>query len=137
MSVIDASGLAKSYGPRRVLAGVDLALRPHERVGLVGRNGCGKSTLGRILAGIEAPDTGAVARQRGASVEYLAQEPSLPPEESLRSIVLSSLGAWSAARQRYDDLTARLAEGVEDPAALAAEQAAAAIASGVLADGTT
>jgi ATP-binding cassette subfamily F protein uup len=125
MPVIDASGLEKSYGPRRVLRGVDLTLRGQERVGLVGRNGCGKSTLGRILAGLEAPDGGEIARGRGTTVEFLDQEPVLPPDRSLRDVVLGSLDAWTRARERYDAITARLADDQGDPAALATEQAEA------------
>jgi ATP-binding cassette subfamily F protein uup len=125
MPVIDASGLEKSYGARRVLAGVDLTLRSRERVGLVGRNGSGKSTLGRILAGLESPDAGRIARRRGATVELLTQEPELPPDQSLRDIVLASLDVWSRTRQRYDELTSRLSEAEGDTQALAAEQAAA------------
>jgi ATP-binding cassette subfamily F protein uup len=125
MPVIDASGLEKSYGPRRVLRGVDLTLGGQERVGLVGRNGCGKSTLGRILAGLEAPDGGEIARGRGTTVEFLDQEPVLPPDRSLRDVVLGSLDAWTRARERYDAITARLADDQGDPAALATEQAEA------------
>ena len=58
MPVIDASSVEKSYGARRVLAGVDLTIHSQDRVGLVGRNGCGKSTLARIRARIEMPDNG-------------------------------------------------------------------------------
>ena len=125
MPVIDASGIEKSYAGRRVLAGVDLTLDGQERVGLLGRNGCGKTTLGRILAGLESPDGGQIARQRGATVEVLTQEIDLPADQSLRDIVLASLAAWSRTRQRYDDLTARLSDGQGDLRALAAEQAAA------------
>jgi ATP-binding cassette subfamily F protein uup len=123
--VIDASGIEKSYGARRVLGGVDLTLGERERVGLVGRNGCGKSTLARILVGLESPDAGRIARQRGASFELLAQEPELAPEQSLREIVLASLGDWTRARKRYDDLTARLSDASGATDAIAAEQAAA------------
>jgi ATP-binding cassette subfamily F protein uup len=125
MPVVDASGLEKSYGPRQVLAGVDLTLRSHERVGLVGLNGSGKSTLGRILAGLEVPDAGQVARRRGASVELLDQEPVLPADRSLRDIVLSSLSEWSRAKQHHDELTTRLGDASGDTTALAAEQARA------------
>jgi ATP-binding cassette subfamily F protein uup len=125
MPVIDASGIEKSYGPRRLLAGVDLTIRSRERVGLVGRNGCGKSTLGRILAGIEPSDAGDIAQRRGARVEFLSQEPELPPERSLRDIVLASLGAWDLVRQRYDALTTELSEARGEPHSLAAAQAEA------------
>jgi ATP-binding cassette subfamily F protein uup len=123
--VIDASGIEKSYGARRVLAGVDLTIRGRERVGLVGRNGCGKSTLGRILAGLESADGGRIDRRRGATVEVLTQEPELPPHLSLRDVVLASLEAWSRARQRYDELTSRLSEVQGEARSLAAEQAQA------------
>jgi len=125
MPVVDASGIEKSYGARRVLAGVDLTLRSRERVGLVGRNGSGKSTLGRILAGLESPDTGEIKRRRGASVEVLTQEPELPPDRNLRDIVLASLDAWNRARERHEALTAQIADGDGDLAALAVEQALA------------
>jgi ATP-binding cassette subfamily F protein uup len=125
MPVVDGSGIEKSYGVRRVLAGVDLTLGSRERVGLVGRNGCGKSTLARILAGLESPDAGRIARRRGATVELLTQEPELPAEQSLRHIVLASLGPWSQARRRYDELTGRLSAAHGDTRALAAEQAEA------------
>ena len=125
MPVIDGSGIEKSYGARRVLGGVDLTLGSRERVGLVGRNGCGKSTLARILAGLESPDAGTIARRRGATVELLAQEPELPANETLRDIVLASLGDWSRARQRYDELTAQLGSVAGDTSTLAEEQAEA------------
>ncbi|MDH3686588.1 MAG: ABC-F family ATP-binding cassette domain-containing protein [Myxococcales bacterium] len=125
MSVIAGSGIEKSYGARRVLAGVSLTLGSRERVGLVGRNGCGKSTLARILAGLETPDSGEVARRRGATVELLVQEPVLPADQTLRDIVLASLGDWSRARRRYDELTTQLGTAAGDTSALATQQAEA------------
>ena len=97
MPIIDASGIEKSYAGRRVLAGVDLTLEGQECVGLLGRNGCGKTTLARILAGLESPDGGRIPSQRGTTVELLPQEVELPADQSLRDIVLASLAAWSRA----------------------------------------
>ena len=125
MPIVDASGIEKSYGARRVLAGVDLTLDAQDRVGLVGRNGCGKSTLARILAGRETPDAGRLAFGREASVEHLAQEPELPAGMTARDVVLSSLEEWNAARRRHDELTAKLSQAVHDTADLAGEQARA------------
>jgi ATP-binding cassette subfamily F protein uup len=128
--VLDATALEKSYAARSLLHGVDLTLRRGERVGLVGLNGCGKSTLARILAGVEPPDEGRIALRRGASVAYLPQEPRLPAGQTVRQIVLESLAEWSQARERHDELTAVLAGGDAgaelDVDALSAGQAAAA-----------
>jgi ATP-binding cassette subfamily F protein uup len=126
MSVVDATGIEKSYGARQVLAGVDLTIAAQDRVGLVGRNGCGKSTLGRILAGLEQPDGGTLSRGRGTTVELLAQDPQLPANESARDIVLSSLAVWNRARERYDALTSRLSDAGENTHTLADQQAEAA-----------
>ncbi len=68
-----ASDLSQSYGDRTVLAHVDLAVDPGHRVGLVGENGVGKSTLLRLVAGVEDADAGAVSRP--ARLGYLHQEP--------------------------------------------------------------
>ena len=62
MPVLTAKGLTKSFGPRVILDGVDLAIERGERVGLVGINGGGKSTLARIVAGAMEPDAGEVVQ---------------------------------------------------------------------------
>jgi len=126
MPVLDATQISKSYAERAVLEDVTLTLRTGEHVGLVGNNGSGKSTLGRILAGIEEPDAGEIARRRGTRVDYLAQEPLMPDEESVRDVVLASLDAWRRAKQRYDELTTAIGDashGSDDVDALIAEQA--------------
>jgi ATP-binding cassette subfamily F protein uup len=126
MPVIDATDLHKSYGAATILDGATLTIRRGERVGLVGNNGSGKSTLGRILAGVEEPDTGLVARRRGASVHYLAQDPTLPEEARVVDVALSGLGEWSRAKDTHDRVSAALARGAGDQRTLLTEQAEAA-----------
>lgn len=70
---IDATDLHLALGGRPVLAGIDLALAPGELVGLIGPNGAGKTTLLRVLAGLKAPDAGAV-RYDGRSVRQLGRD---------------------------------------------------------------
>jgi ATP-binding cassette subfamily F protein uup len=126
MPVIDCTDLSKTYGDRAILGGVTLTIRSREHVGLVGNNGCGKSTLGRILAGGEESDAGVIARRRGSSIDYLSQEPQLPKGRSVSDVVLESLGDWSDAKRRYDAATAELGESPGDLERLISQQAAAA-----------
>jgi len=72
--VLRVEGLSKSFGERRVLAGVDLALRHGERVVLTGPNGGGKSTLLKIVSGEIEPDAGTVRLGAGVTVGYYGQE---------------------------------------------------------------
>ena len=72
---VQLAGVAKQYGAQVVLDQVTLTIGPRARIGLVGPNGVGKSTLLRILAGVEQPDGGAVSRSpERLTVGYLEQE---------------------------------------------------------------
>lgn len=73
-TLISASEVTVRYGDRAVLDGATLGIQEGERLGLVGRNGAGKTTFLRILAGLQAPDAGEVSRQRDLVVSYLPQD---------------------------------------------------------------
>ena len=102
MSVLAALDVTKAYGDRILLAGASFTLQDGERVGVVGRNGAGKSTFAKILAGAETPDTGSIATRRGARVAYLAQEPDLDDAKTVRASVEEGLLAWTTARNRHE-----------------------------------
>ena len=123
MPILSARDITKAFGAQPVLDRISLSLQRAERVGLVGNNGCGKSTLGRILAGVEDADRGDVIQRRDASIGYLPQEPELDPDQTAREIVVAGLAEWAEVKARYDELTARLVEERDDVEALAAEQA--------------
>ncbi|HUP04129.1 MAG TPA: ABC-F family ATP-binding cassette domain-containing protein [Bryobacteraceae bacterium] len=72
--MIQLSGAGKRYGPKTLFEGADWLVTPNERAGLVGANGTGKSSLLKVLAGIEGLDSGSVTTQRGATLGYLPQE---------------------------------------------------------------
>src|SRR2546423_9995884 len=92
-----ARSISKSHGPRVVLDGVSLTVTPGTRVGVVGPNGIGKSTLLRVLARLEAPDRGAVVREPAAlTVGYLPQEPDAPPDETLVEYLARRTGVADA-----------------------------------------
>jgi ATP-binding cassette subfamily F protein 3 len=78
------SSIRHGYGTKIVLDGATVGIEAGEKVGLVGRNGGGKSTLMKVMAGIIAPDSGSVQIQRGARIGYLSQDPRLDPGDTLR-----------------------------------------------------
>jgi len=73
-TIISTSEVTVRYGERAVLDSITLGIQEGERLGLVGRNGAGKTTFLRILAGLQTPDSGEVARQRDLVVSYLPQD---------------------------------------------------------------
>ncbi len=83
-ALISANELALTFDWQRVLDGVTLSVAPGEKVGLVGRNGCGKTSLLKILAGEIPADAGEISRRRGARVGYLPQEFELRGDQTVR-----------------------------------------------------
>ncbi len=91
MSLITLQNAQLSFGHVALLDHAEFSLEPLERVGLIGRNGAGKSSLLRILAGIEKPDDGDLRVQQALRVTYVAQEPQLDGEVSVFESVSAGL----------------------------------------------
>ncbi|MDI5977482.1 ABC-F family ATP-binding cassette domain-containing protein [Amycolatopsis magusensis] len=113
---LQARDLTFSYGDRVVFDGLDLVASAGQRLGLVGENGIGKSTLLRLLAGLEEPHAGTV--QRGADLGFLLQELPFPGDARLSDVIDDALSEIRDAAARLDQLTERLAEAPEDQAVL-------------------
>ncbi|HEY5675717.1 MAG TPA: ABC-F family ATP-binding cassette domain-containing protein, partial [Myxococcales bacterium] len=109
MTLLHAADLALAYGSRDVFRGLTLTIDEGERVGLVGVNGSGKSSLMRILARAAEPDRGEVQLRRGASVTYLPQEPSFPPDATVASELEVARAPLRAALEAHAALSGRLA----------------------------
>ncbi|WP_085371414.1 ABC-F family ATP-binding cassette domain-containing protein [Leifsonia sp. NCR5] len=119
---VKADGISQSYGDRRVLTDVSLTVAPGSRLGLIGENGVGKSTLLRILGGAEAPDGGALVRP--ARTGILWQEVRFTPEDTLTALMESALVEVRAIERELEASASALAG--DDPDADAAAGAAAA-----------
>ena len=103
-----ADEITRHRGPRVVLDRVSLVVPPGARIGVVGPNGVGKSTLLRILAGLEEPDDGRLARTPPSlRVGYLPQESDARPDETLLAYLARRTGV-AEAESRMDELAARL-----------------------------
>jgi ATPase subunit of ABC transporter with duplicated ATPase domains len=109
-AVLAASGISLSRGGQVILDDVSLLVGPRTRTGLVGPNGIGKTTLLRILAGLEKPDSGTIERSpRTSTVGYLPQEPDAHAGETLRGYLARRTGVAAAAHE-LDRLTELLAD---------------------------
>ena len=102
MALISLSDVQLAYGHVALLDRVGFALEAGERVGLVGRNGTGKSSLLKILAGLELPDDGLVQRQQGMRCAYVAQEPLFEPGHTVFESVSAGLKNVRALREAYE-----------------------------------
>ena len=89
ISIASASELCVSYSSQVILDGATLAIHANERIGLVGRNGCGKSTFLKIAAQVEEPDSGEYSTKRGLVIGYLPQDFELDNDSTVMQSVLT------------------------------------------------
>ena len=101
MALITLQNAQLAFGHVALLDHTDFALETQERVGLIGRNGTGKSSMLKILAGLEKPDDGTVQVQTGLRVAYVPQEPILDLESSVFEAASVGLADARAARDLY------------------------------------
>jgi ATP-binding cassette subfamily F protein uup len=102
MAVLSITNAHLAFGHVPLLDGANFALETGERVGLIGRNGTGKSSLLKILAGIEKLDDGLLQLQQGLTSVYVPQEPELRPEASIFDVVSEGVAEAKSLRERYE-----------------------------------
>jgi sulfate-transporting ATPase len=116
-------GVSKTVPPKReIIKDISLSFFPGAKIGLLGLNGAGKSTVLRIMAGVDTDFTGEARPQPGIKVGYLEQEPRLNPEQTVRQAVEEGVGELLHAQAELDAVYAAYAEEDADFDKLAAKQ---------------
>jgi sulfate-transporting ATPase len=108
---------------RQIIKDISLSFFPGAKIGLLGLNGSGKSTVLKIMAGVDKEFDGEVQRLAGISIGYLPQEPELDPDKTVRDEVEAGLGEVMQAKQKLEEVYAAYAEPDADFDKLAEEQA--------------
>lgn len=110
MALITLAGAQLAFGHVPLLDRADLSLEPGERIGLIGRNGTGKSSLMKVLAGVQSLDDGERVAQSGLRVAWVPQEPDFGIDETLAQVVAGAFPAVLRDLQRYHDVSHALAQ---------------------------
>ena len=110
MIILAVQDIQKSFGTHEVLKGVSFTLQEQDRMGLVGVNGCGKSTLMKIIAGEESADSGSVNIQKGLRIGYLAQQGELSGQETVREVLESVFEPLVRMEEEMRSLEQEMAE---------------------------
>ncbi len=121
--VFSMKRLNKTVPPQRqILKNINLAFFPGAKIGVLGLNGSGKSTVLKIMAGEDTNYDGEATPMPGMTIGYLPQEPQLDPDKTVRAIVEEGMGDIGAAKKRLDEVYAAYSEPDADFDKLAEEQ---------------
>ena len=119
MALIELIDVTKKFGSHVVLDGVNFALEANERVAVIGKNGGGKSTLMKIIAGLCETDEGRVITQNGLNIQMLAQTPKFEDNLSVKDALRRELAEIYAALSEYDAISSKIAAQPENKELLA------------------
>jgi ATP-binding cassette subfamily F protein 3 len=114
MILLSVEGVIKHFGPEPVLDGVSLEVRPADKIGLVGPNGTGKTTLLKILSGQEPADSGAVVLHPSARLGYLEQQPDFAPGQSLWDVASEALEPLRALAREAEAVAHAISQTTDD-----------------------
>lgn len=111
MNVLSVERISKRYGPRQLFKDISFGLEKGQRTAIVARNGTGKSTLLKCIAGLETPDEGTITFNKGLRTGYLDQNVAMTSDRSLTDEMLDRDDPVSSAIRSYEHLVARNEEG--------------------------
>ena len=114
MALISTSNLGMAYGPVDIFSGVSISVPKRARIGLVGMNGVGKTTLLRLLLGEELPSEGSIQKAKALTIGYLPQESSLESQHSLWEECRLALSHLTDMKEQLQEMETRMAEGSAD-----------------------
>jgi len=110
MAILIVTDLKRHFGAKEVLAGANLQVERGDKIGIVGRNGEGKTTLLRHVEGEETPDSGKVQIAKGARMAYVRQRPAFQPGQTVRQYVETGLDAVHALQAELTELEHQMGE---------------------------
>ncbi|MEH6437267.1 ATP-binding cassette domain-containing protein [Massilia sp. DD77] len=114
MAVISLTSAQLAFGHVALLDHADFSLEAGERVGLIGRNGTGKSSLLKIISGRFKLDDGLLVMQQGLNIAYVEQEPVFDPELTVFDAVAAGMGEQQAMLTEYEDITGKFGQGDDE-----------------------
>jgi ATP-binding cassette subfamily F protein uup len=114
MAVLSISSAQLAFGHVALLDHAEFSLETQERVGLIGRNGTGKSSLLKVISGTFKLDDGLLVMQQGIKIAYVEQEPTFDPAMSVYDAVASGMGEMQAMLAEYETLTGQFGQGNDD-----------------------
>jgi len=112
--LLSAEHICKDYGDRKLFSDVSLYLNAGDRMGLIGINGTGKSTLLKVIAGLESPDSGRVSKDPNVQLAFLPQTPAMNDENTVLEQVFADFSAEFRALNEYEARTILTKLGITD-----------------------
>jgi ABC transport system ATP-binding/permease protein len=116
MKMITIENVTKTYGEKELFKGVSFTIGERERVGLIGVNGTGKSSLLRIVAGLDQPDSGNIIFPKDYKISFLSQQPEMEPDRSVLDQVFSGEAPILKLMRDYETILSQLGSNPDDTA---------------------
>lgn len=113
MNLITIENLSKHYSEKRLLDNISIGINEGDKIGIIGINGTGKSTLLKIIAGVEEPDTGTVIKGNSVRIEYLSQNPDFDFNATILEQVFKGTSKEMKLLREYEEILQRVSQGDE------------------------